>query len=61
MQHATEKILLASTETQRPAVMGQLEASGKRIQTLQLEVEAYKKAAQNLSEPGEGGDVRFNY
>lgn len=53
MQHATEKILLASTESQRPAVMGQLEASGKRIQMLQLEVQAYKKASEELTDPGE--------
>ena len=57
MQHATEKILAASTESQRPAVMGQLEASGKRIQMLQLEVTAYTKAVQELAEPGDG-DVK---
>ena len=48
MQHATEKILLASTEAQGPIVMGQLEASSKRIQMLELEIQAYKKASEGL-------------
>jgi HAMP domain-containing protein len=48
MQHATEKILLASTEAQGPIVMGQLEASSKRIQMLELEIQAYRKASEGL-------------
>jgi hypothetical protein len=40
--------------------MGQLEASGKRIQMLQLEVQAYKKAVQDLAEPSDA-NVRFKF
>ena len=57
MRQATEKILVASTEAQKPVVIGQLEAIGKRIQMLESEVEVYKKASLELSEPYDG-DVR---
>ena len=48
MQQATEKILYASAESHRPVVLGQLEASGKRIETLRFEIEVYTQAIQSM-------------
>ncbi len=50
MQQATEKIMHVSNESQKGAILGQLESSDKRIQHLNLEVETYMKAIESLPE-----------
>jgi hypothetical protein len=46
MQQAAEKILHATTDSQRPVVLGQLEASGKRIENLQADLDLYVQALE---------------
>ncbi len=43
-----------SNESQKPVILGQLEASDKRIQLLNLQIESYTKAIQRLPEETDG-------
>ena len=60
MRNATEKILHASTEAQRPVVMGQLETISKRIQNLESDLKAYERAAESAPDSGDE-DVRSKH
>lgn len=65
MQQATEKIMHVSNESQKAAILGQLESSDKRIQHLNFEVETYMKAIESLPEGTENevilASVRINH